>query len=537
MKPHTKHALWRSSAFRSRSRSMSAPALNPSDAPTAATTTTDTASVDGAATPPAAAEQPAPTPPLAKPRHRKWPWIVAAIALALAAAVGIPWVHESLTTVSTDDAYVNGHVTFVAPRVGGQVKSVSVDDNNVVHKGDLLVELDPEPFQVQVNIAQAAVDRRASRSCRRPGIRPRQRRADAQPAVRPGARHRRRRRQNRHIEASRCHAAIEKGVAQQGASRLRPQQAARRHRAPSRSRRWTPTPRRGSSPKPKSKKHCRRSTKRASRSACRPRPPTGDDLTAGAGRPQSNVFGRSRSPGEADAGGRRPRRQRFVQQVAEATGCRLLQARSRRATSTTSTPHLLKDAPAVKQAEAKLLQAERNLDEAKLNLRYCKVVAEIDGVVTRRNVNPGNNVVAGQSLMAVRSITEIWIDANFKETQLGEPPHRPAGDDRRRHVRQPSTVRRPHFRLHDGHRLDARPAAAAECDGQLREGRAAAARADRPDRLRPGKAAALHRPVGDAARPHPRTADRARTRASFCNSPPRLGPQLPGDTAAPESKP
>ena len=39
-------------------------------------------------------------------------------------------------------------------------------------------------------------------------------------------------------------------------------------------------------------------------------------------------------------------------------------------------------------------------------------------MVTRRNVNPGNNVQAGQSLMAVRSLTEIWIDANFKETQL-----------------------------------------------------------------------------------------------------------------------
>ena len=46
------------------------------------------------------------------------------------------------------------------------------------------------------------------------------------------------------------------------------------------------------------------------------------------------------------------------------------------------------------------------------------MLSEIDGVVTRRNVNPGNNVVAGQSLMAVRSLTEIWIDANFKETQL-----------------------------------------------------------------------------------------------------------------------
>jgi membrane fusion protein, multidrug efflux system len=81
---------------------------------------------------------------------------------------------------------------------------------------------------------------------------------------------------------------------------------------------------------------------------------------------------------------------------------------------------LLKDAPPIKQAEAKLLGAQRNLDQANLNLRYCDVVAEIDGVVTRRNVNPGNNVVAGQSLMAVRSLTEIWVDANFKETQLAD---------------------------------------------------------------------------------------------------------------------
>jgi membrane fusion protein, multidrug efflux system len=74
-------------------------------------------------------------------------------------------------------------------------------------------------------------------------------------------------------------------------------------------------------------------------------------------------------------------------------------------------------APAVKQAEAKLESAERDLDQAELNLRYCEIIAEIDGVVTRRNVNPGNNVLAGQGLMAIRSLDEIWVDANFKETQ------------------------------------------------------------------------------------------------------------------------
>ena len=81
---------------------------------------------------------------------------------------------------------------------------------------------------------------------------------------------------------------------------------------------------------------------------------------------------------------------------------------------------LAADAPDVKQAEAKLEVAKRDLAQAELDLRYCDVVAEIDGVITRRNVNPGNNVQVGQSLMAIRSLTDIWIDANFKETQLGD---------------------------------------------------------------------------------------------------------------------
>ena len=81
---------------------------------------------------------------------------------------------------------------------------------------------------------------------------------------------------------------------------------------------------------------------------------------------------------------------------------------------------LAADAPDVKQAEAKLEVAKRDLDQAELDLRYCDVIAEIDGVITRRNVNPGDNVQVGQGLMAIRSLDEIWVDANFKETQLGD---------------------------------------------------------------------------------------------------------------------
>ncbi len=81
---------------------------------------------------------------------------------------------------------------------------------------------------------------------------------------------------------------------------------------------------------------------------------------------------------------------------------------------------LAADAPDVKQAEAKLEVAKRDLDQAQLDLRYCDVIAEIDGVITRRNVNPGDNIQVGQALMAIRSLDEIWVDANFKETQLGD---------------------------------------------------------------------------------------------------------------------
>ena len=87
------------------------------------------------------------------------PWLRVAVVASLAAGgyFLIPYVETALNTVSTDDAYVNGHVTLVAPRVSGLVSRVLVDDNYRVSKGDLLVQLDKEPYQVQVDIKKAAV--------------------------------------------------------------------------------------------------------------------------------------------------------------------------------------------------------------------------------------------------------------------------------------------------------------------------------------------------------------------------------------------
>ena len=83
----------------------------------------------------------------------------------------------------------------------------------------------------------------------------------------------------------------------------------------------------------------------------------------------------------------------------------------------TFTPRV-KNAPDLKKAQANLLQAEGDLDQAKLDLRYYHHRGGNRWRGDPAQCEPGNNVQVGQSLMAVRSLTDIWVDANFKETQL-----------------------------------------------------------------------------------------------------------------------
>ena len=108
----------------------------------------------------AAPQPPAPDRAEGKPRKKAPPWRIALIVVVILIVVFkvIPIILESLRTVSTDDAYVNSHVTFTAPRVPGQVMRVLVDDNNRVKKGDLVIELDKEPYRLDVEVKQAAVD-------------------------------------------------------------------------------------------------------------------------------------------------------------------------------------------------------------------------------------------------------------------------------------------------------------------------------------------------------------------------------------------
>jgi membrane fusion protein, multidrug efflux system len=70
------------------------------------------------------------------------------------------------------------------------------------------------------------------------------------------------------------------------------------------------------------------------------------------------------------------------------------------------------------QAAAQVDQARAALSQAKLNLEYCQIYAPTSGIVTTKSVQPGQNLSAGQALMTLVSLEDIWITANFKETQL-----------------------------------------------------------------------------------------------------------------------
>jgi membrane fusion protein, multidrug efflux system len=335
------------------------------------------------------------------------------LVLAALLAFGIPYIHRTLTTVSTDDAYVNGHVTFVAPRVAGQVVRVLVDDNNRVRKGDLIAALDKEPYQIAVSEKQAAVDTAnadlevAMAAARGLEAQARSARWQLQNAVQ-GV--------DNQISLLQARvAALDKSKAALTLAQLDFDRA---------------------------KELVHQGT--VSQAEFDRRQAELATATAGVSQAEAEVYqvrvslGLPAVPDKGDDLGHVPpnldqtfstvlrAQSELIQSAAQLgvvhsydQGAKQMLAQFEQEGDIDRTfARLTADAPAVKQAEAKLESAKRDLAQAELNLRYCDIYAAIDGVITRRNVNPGDYVEPGQNLMAIRSLREIWVDANFKETQL-----------------------------------------------------------------------------------------------------------------------
>jgi membrane fusion protein, multidrug efflux system len=394
-----------------------------------------------------------PTPPSPPPAHPPAPahplrkWIIIGAILIGVVASGIylrPVVATMVNTISTDDAYVNGHVTFVAPRVAGQVKRVLVDDNNRVKKGDLLVELDKEPFLVQLEIKKAQVETAkadliaAQAQVRGLVAQTRANRFKLDHAM-----------EDVNNQVANLRGAVENLRSKRATLVLAKNNLQRGEEL---------APKGGIS---KEDLDQRRQLVRIDQAAVDQALQQIYAIRAGLGLPLQPRDGAAEQVLEqiaAISAGlgvpvHLPKDEELAEVPADLTQnfstvrqalADLMQSAAQFgyfSTSFNATPKqviaefykqdprgnfdsiiakLIPDAPPIKQAEAKLLQAQSDLAQAELNLRYCDIVSEIDGQVTRRNVNPGNFVQVGQNLMAVRSLTEIWIDANFKETQLAD---------------------------------------------------------------------------------------------------------------------
>jgi len=366
---------------------------------------------------PAASDQP--LKPTVKPprKRRRWLIVVGTLVVAVLLFLGIPGVIRALNTISTDDAYVNGYVTFVAPRVSGQVTRVLVEDNNRVKKGDVLVELDPKPYQIKVAIKQADVDNAQANLVL------------AQSNVRGliGQARSKRFKLARAIEdvdnqVALIRARVATWEQEKATLVLAQQEFDRAERL--------------------------LASKVVSQEEYDERREALDVAKAQAAQALENVYqarvalGLPATPPEGKTLADVPedldqtfssvlQAQADLRQSAAELGYfpssynltpkQMLEEFQRRDPGGNLDQiyaEIAKSAPSLKVAETNVVQAQSDLDQANLNLSYCTVFAEIDGVITRRNVNPGDNLQASQSVMAIRSVRDIWIDANFKETQL-----------------------------------------------------------------------------------------------------------------------
>jgi membrane fusion protein, multidrug efflux system len=107
-----------------------------------------------------------------------------------------------------------------------------------------------------------------------------------------------------------------------------------------------------------------------------------------------------------------------AQQQVKAAQSRVLQAQANLRSAQTAPQQVAVIRSRAQSAEALVEQKKAELDAAKLNLQYTSITAPVNGVVTNRTVEAGQNVQPGQELMRIINLDDIWVTANFKETQL-----------------------------------------------------------------------------------------------------------------------
>jgi membrane fusion protein (multidrug efflux system) len=317
---------------------------------------------------------PAPSEPIAEteieePQSRRRGILIAAIVVVVLIALGVWW--HSTYSENTDDAQVNGHLIQVSSRINGQVAKVYVEDNQVVKAGDPIAELDPSDYQVAVENAEAALaSARANAAVANVNV----------PLVTI----------NTHSNLGSANADV--SGTQAGVAQAEQQLAAARANV----------------------LQADANNTKAQADLARYKPLVEKDViskqqfdaaVAAADAAQANLAAAQASMHAA-------------QDAVRVAHEREAQAQAMLTYAQTAPQQVAAQSARVKQAEAQVKQAQAQLDMAKLNLSYTRIVAPVAGIITRKSVEVDQNVSAGQNLLTLVSLEDLWVTANFKETQL-----------------------------------------------------------------------------------------------------------------------
>jgi membrane fusion protein (multidrug efflux system) len=343
---------------------------------------------------------------------------IALVVIAALALVGLVFGARAFVHArnyeDTDDAFIEGKVIQISPQVAGHVMKLYFKENQQVKQGDLLVELDPRDFEAQLSQARASLQAAEARNKAaeanvaltratvRGGV---EQAASGVAAARSG------------VDAARAQLAASRERAQQAQASVSVAQAnakqaqAQTAAAEAEARRAGADAQRYRQLFEKDEISRQRldqavaaaQTADAQLAAARQRADAAQaqvgEASAAAGTSVANVRQMETQISQAEA------------QVGQANG---------KLTEASAAPQQV----AVSQAQAgtasaEIQQAQAAVERAELQLSYTKIYAPADGRVTRKSVEAGNYVQIGQALMAIVS-GDLWVVANFKETQLDE---------------------------------------------------------------------------------------------------------------------
>src|SRR5271165_988676 len=320
------------------------------------------------------------TDPPKPPRSHLSRWIFVVVAAVAAAGVGYWWM-DSQKYESTDDAQVEGHLELVSSRISGTVISINprVENNQTVEAGTLLLELDPRDYQAELDHAGAVFATRSAEAQSAQVTIP------ITDAISFGRLH--------SSEASRAQAvaAVDSAEANLTAAQHRLQQDAALSARAERDR---------------VRYEALVAKREISRSDYDARETEAIAAAQAVESDRAAVASSKQKIAEA--------RSLVVQRDAEIQAARIAPQQVANARDQTAS------------ALGRVGEAHADLNTARLNLSYTKIYAPVTGVVGRKTVEVGHRVQPGQALMVIVPVDDVWVTANFKETQLksmkaGEP--------------------------------------------------------------------------------------------------------------------